>query len=285
MPVATAVLANGPPLWLALFPRPPRDVHKHQRGHVLVLSGPAHATGAARLAAGAALRAGAGLVTVLSPPGAVLVNAAHLTAVMVRPLRSPGEWGEIGGTAQALVLGPAAGVGEATRAHVLAAAACAGALVLDADALTSFQDASAALFAVLGPKDVLTPHAGEFARLFPDLAAGALTRVEQAAAAAVRSGAVVLLKGADTLIASPDGRIACNTSGTPHLATAGSGDVLAGVIAGLIAQGMPAWEAACAGAWAHGRAGELLGPGLIAEDLAPALPGVWRELLGMEPTS
>lgn len=271
---------NHPLLWSGVLPQVSRASHKHARGHAMVLSGPAHATGAARLAALSALRAGAGLVTLLSPPEAVAVNAAHLTAVMLRAIASPDAFREAIGGAQAIVLGPGAGIGPALIERVKIAAAGNLPLVLDADALTSFQASPAELFAVLRPQDVLTPHWGEFRRLFPDLAAaGTSSKLTLAREAAARSGAVLLLKGSDTVVAAPDGRAAVNTTGSPYLATAGSGDVLAGIIAGLIAQGMPSWEAACAGAWLHGRAGELLGAGLIAEDLPAAVAAAWRHWL------
>jgi len=269
---------NHPDVWRDHLPRPARTAHKHQRGHVMALSGPVAATGAARLAAMGALRAGAGLVSVLSPPGALLVNAAHLTAIMLRPFGSLAEFVTAAAGADAVVLGPGAGVGPELAEQVLSLAGRAP-LVLDADALTSFQEAPERLFAALRPCDTLTPHWGEFRRLFPDLAQSDAGKLAIARAAAHRSGAIVLLKGSDTVVAAPDGRAVVNATGTPYLATAGSGDVLAGVIAGLIAQGMPSWEAAAAAAWLHGKTGEALGAGLIAEDLPAALPAVLRRLL------
>jgi hydroxyethylthiazole kinase-like uncharacterized protein yjeF len=271
---------NGPALWRELFPWPKPDGHKYSRGHCVVVSGPAHATGAARLAARGALRAGAGLVSVASPPGAVAVNAAHLTAIMVKPFDGPMGLSALLADKRfnAIALGPGLGVGDATQDLVSAALAGSAAVVLDADALTSFADNSAGLFAQLHFRSVLTPHEGEFERLFPGLLVKGPTRLESARSAARAARCVVLVKGPDTVIAAPDGRAAVNTNAPPWLATAGTGDVLAGMIAGLLAQGMEAFEAACAGAWLHGEAAARFGVGLIAEDIPEQLPHVLRTL-------
>lgn len=276
----TGLRANGPALWRGDLPFPAPDAHKFMRGHALVLSGGATATGAARLAARAALRAGAGLVTLLSPREALAVNAAHLTAIMLSPCDSADELAARMDDPRvtAFVLGPGAGVGPELCALVSVALAASRAVVLDADALTSFAgdlETLARLIASSPAPVVLTPHEGEFARLFGDIAGSKLQRAQQAAGL---TGAIIVLKGPDTVIAAPDGRAAINTTGTPYLATAGSGDVLAGIIAGLIAQGMSGYAAACAGVWLHGRTGERLSVGLIAEDLPDALPGVLRQL-------
>lgn len=264
---------NDPDLWLARFPWPAEDGHKHDRGRLYVVSGGMNATGAARMAARAGLRVGAGLVTVLTPPSALAVNAAQLEAVMVRAFAGADGLVRAAERASAVVIGPAAGVGEATRLNVLALARTGAPLVLDADALTSFRDAPADLFDALTGAAVLTPHEGEFERLFPGLlkAAGRVAAARQAAAAA---HAVVLLKGAETVIADPDGRVVLNRHASPFLATAGSGDVLSGLIGGLLAQGMAPFDASPAAAWLHGDAARRFGPGLIAEDLPDALPGV-----------
>jgi hydroxyethylthiazole kinase-like uncharacterized protein yjeF len=271
---------NDPGLWAQRFPWPAVDAHKHARGRMMAVSGEAWNTGAARLAARGALRIGAGVVTVLSPPNALAVNAAHLEAVMLAPFESEYDLQTRAAAADAVVIGPAAGVGEATMRHVFALARNGAALVVDADALTSFAEDPGALFSALDRDDVLTPHPGEFERIFPGLLAASPERVTAAREAARRAGAVVLLKGPDTVVASPDGRAAVSLNGAPWLATAGAGDVLAGFIAGLIAQGMESFEAACAGAWIHAEAGAAHGPGLIAEDLpdlAPAVLGaLWR---------
>jgi hydroxyethylthiazole kinase-like uncharacterized protein yjeF len=245
---------------------------------MVVVSGEAWSTGAARLSARAGLRIGAGLVTILSPPDALSVNAAHLEAVMLRPFETDLELEQAAAEVDAAVIGPAAGVTETTLLNVMALARTGAALVLDADAITVFRDDPEELFSVLDRDDVLTPHPGEFERLFPGLLAAAPERITAARRAAAQARAVILLKGADTVIASPDGRAAVNLNGSPWLATAGSGDVLAGFIAGLMAQGMESFEAACAAAWIHAEAAELHGPGLIAEDLPGLTPAVLRRL-------
>ncbi len=269
---------NTPSLWAERFPWPATDAHKHARGRLMVVSGEAWNTGAARLAARAGLRIGAGVVTVLSPPNALAINAAHLEAVMLAPFEGEFDLQTRAEKADAVVVGPAAGVGEATMRHVFALARNGGALVVDADALTSFAQEPAALFSALDRDDVLTPHPGEFERIFPGLLAVSPERITAAREAARRAGAVVLLKGPDTVVAAPDGRAAVSLNGTSWLATAGSGDVLAGFIAGLIAQGMESFEAACAGAWIHAEAGAAHGPGLIAEDLPGLAPAVLATL-------
>lgn len=275
-----------PALWRSLFPVPRVDGHKYARGHAVVVSGGLAHTGAARLAARAALRAGAGLITIASPRAALAVNAAASLAVMVRPVDGAAELTDYLSDQRlnTVVLGPGGGVGPPMRDLVAAALAGPRAVVLDADALTSFADDAPALFAAIGARAdrpvVLTPHAGEFAKLFknePDIIEKS-SKIDKAVAAARHSGAVVLLKGPDTVVAAPDGRAAIAGNAPPWLATAGAGDVLAGFIAGLLAQGMPAFEAAAAAAWVHGEAGTQAGPGLIAEDLAEALPPVYRRL-------
>lgn len=270
---------NAPSLWAARFPWPAANAHKHARGRLMVVSGAAWNTGAARLAARAGLRIGAGVVTVLSPPDALAVNAAHLEAIMLAPFDGEAQLQARAERADAVVVGPAAGVGEGTTRHLFALARTGAALVVDADALTSFARDPAALFSVLDRDDVLTPHPGEFERIFPGLLAASPERITAAREAARRAGAVVLLKGPDTVVAAPDGRAAVSLNGTPWLATAGSGDVLAGFIAGLIVQGMDSFEAACAAAWIHAEAGGAHGPGLIAEDLPGLAPTVLARLL------
>jgi len=280
------VFENVPPLWRGSFPRPRVEGHKYGRGHAIVVSGGLTTTGAARMAARGALRAGAGLVTLLSPREALAVNAMALTAVMIRAVETNAEFADIltDQRLNACVIGPGAGVGEWTRGFVLTALAAKRDLVLDADALTSFASAPEQLFEAIksspDPRVVLTPHEGEFSRLFSLLSNKhpLRSKLERVRAAAERSGAIVLLKGADTVVAAPDGRAAIAANAPPWLATAGAGDVLAGIIAGLLAQGAPAFEATCIGVWMHGEAGREAGPGLIAEDLSETLPAVFRQL-------
>ena len=271
-------MENGPELWLSRFPWPTAASHKHARGRLVVVSGEAWSTGAARLSARGALRIGAGVVTVLSPPEALSVNAGHLEAVMLRGFETDLELEQAAKDVDAAIIGPAAGVGEPTLLNVLALARTGAALVLDADAITVFREDPEELFSLLDRDDVLTPHPGEFERLFPGLLAASAERITAARRAAEKAGAVVLLKGSDTVIAAPDGRCAVNANGSPWLATAGSGDVLAGFVGGLVAQGMESFEAACAAAWIHAEAAELHGPGLISEDLPGLAPAVLRRL-------
>jgi hydroxyethylthiazole kinase-like uncharacterized protein yjeF len=279
-PTPARLFENTTELWAHLFPWPGVNAYKHTRGRLIVVSGEAWSTGAARLAARGALRIGAGLVTIFSPPDALMVNAAHLEAVMLRPFETDMELEAAASAVEAVVIGPAAGVTEATLSNVLALARTGAALVLDADALSVFRDDPAELFSVLDRDDVLTPHRGEFERIFPGLLDRTPERISAVRAAAARAQAVVLLKGPDTVIAAPDGRAAVNLNGSPWLATAGSGDVLSGFIGGLIAQGMESFEAACAGVWIHAACADEFGPGLISEDLPDLTPTVLKRLQG-----
>src|SRR6266404_3015905 len=277
---------NVPSVWRKFFPVPPIDGHKYARGHAVVVSGGIATTGAARMAARGCLRAGAGLVTVASPRDALAVNASALSAVMVRAIDTVPEFAEwlADRRLNACVIGPGAGIGERTHDLVLAALSSRRSLVLDADALTSFAEAPHRLFEAIkssqDPQVVLTPHEGEFPRLFSDMSNKHPDRskLERVRAAAERSGAVVLLKGPDTVVASPDGRATIAANAPPWLATAGAGDVLAGMIAGMLAQGVAAFEAASIAVWMHGEAAREAGPGLIAEDLPEVLPAVFRHL-------
>lgn len=274
--IRPAAALNEPALWLASLPRPTPQSHKYRRGHVLIRGGAM--TGAGRLAARAARRVGAGLVTVAAASGTLLAFQLDQPGLITRAAEDAAAFVALAGEPHfnALVLGPGNGVDRETRAAVLGTAVFGRAMVLDAGALSCFEDDAGALADALRGPAILTPHDGEFARLFPALAA--LPKPDRARAAAARIGAVLLLKGADTVIAAPDGRIIINANAPPTLATAGSGDVLAGIAAGLLAQGMPAFAAAAAAAWLHGAAAARFGPGLIAEDLPEALPSVFSLL-------
>jgi len=284
--VAGGIALNTPAAWIGTYPWPQIDGHKYRRGHAVVVSGPAHATGAARLAARAALRAGAGLVTVAAPKAAVGVLSAALEAVMVREAHGAAGLKKLLADERlnAVLVGPGNGVGKATKAAIEAAAKAKRALVLDADAISSFSGESGKLAKLLKLNRILsllTPHDGEFAKLFASDSAQVIrieSKIEKVRVAAKLLGAFVLLKGPDTVVASPDGRVTVSNNAPPWLATAGSGDVLAGISLGLVAQGMPVFEAASAAAWLHGECANEFGIGLIAEDLPEILPRVVRRL-------
>ncbi len=294
---------NGLPLWIDHFNWPKDGGHKYDRGHAVVVSGPALQTGAARLGAEGALRIGAGLVTLIGNATATAIIATHVTSIMVRSVSGPAALSEFLGDVRrnAVLIGPGASIGIETANDVLAILKSQASVVLDADALTSFSEPGDSarsdsgmgflakngdsshgpetLFSAIKARQapvVMTPHEGEFKRLF-----GALpgSKVDRAREAAKLSGAFVVLKGADTVIAAPDGRAAINTNAPPWLATAGSGDVLSGFVAGLLAQHMPAFEAAAAAVWFHGEAANTFGIGLIAEDLPGVLPQVLQRLV------
>lgn len=286
---------NQPAVWRDMWPRVDEAGHKYHRGHALVWGGP-EMTGAARLAARSCARIGAGLTTVCTPHRAWPVYAGALECVMVHPLdgEAAASW-QVGlegllddDRLSALLIGPGAlgGTNAAgIRGLVLTMLASGRPVVLDADAISAFHEDPSLLFAAIKGHSrpvVLTPHGGEFARLFAaSEVAGAGSKLGKARAAARLSGAVVLFKGADTVIAAPDGRAAINRHAPPTLATAGAGDVLAGMILGLLAQGMPAWQAACAAAWLHGDAALAFGPGLIADDLPGLIPGALSRLAAL----
>jgi ADP-dependent NAD(P)H-hydrate dehydratase / NAD(P)H-hydrate epimerase len=269
----TLNLANDGTVLRPGLTAPDAQAHKYTRGHAMVWSGPPLRTGASRLSAQAALAVGAGLVTIIGARAELAEQAAHVTAIMLR--EADAQLSIIDDRVTALAVGPGAG-------HDIADTVCqfldrAIPTVLDADAITAFEVDSDRLFNHLSAGDVMTPHVGEFARLFPDISVG--DRQKAALLAAQRSGAVVLLKGAETIIASPDGRIAINRHASPWLATAGSGDVLTGLICGLLAQHTPAFDAACIGAWLHGDIGVSAGPGLTADSMIGQIPLVLKDCL------
>ncbi|WP_261402844.1 NAD(P)H-hydrate epimerase [Chenggangzhangella methanolivorans] len=270
---------NRPALWRDAIPEPSIEGHKYSRGHVAVWSGPALAGGASRLAATAALRAGAGAVTLLGPRPALEAHAAHVTAVMLRETDGRGGWSSFlgGRRVGTWVFGPGAGTDARPRAALDEAFLAGGKAVLDAD--VSFADRPEELAAALEDgsiEAVLTPHEGEFARLMGERADGAASKLERARAAAALIGATIVLKGPDTVVAAPDGRASIADNAPAYLATAGAGDVLAGLVAGLLAQGAPAFEAASAAVWLHGEAAKAVGRGLIADDLPGAIPAALR---------
>jgi len=279
---------NCPQLWCDKFAMPAAQGHKYDRGHAVVVSGPSWSTGAARLAARGALRAGAGLVTIASPREALAVNAAANLAIMVRPVDGAAELARFLADPRlnALAIGPGIGVSDATCELVLAALSGDRAVVLDADAITSFAQSPHRLADAVKARGkratILTPHEGEFSRFFHALDTGtkAGSKLERTRRAAELIDAVVLLKGPDTVVAAPDHRASIAANAPAFLATAGAGDVLTGITAGLLAQGMPAFEAASAAVWLHGAAASAFGVGLIAEDLPEQLPGIYRGLFG-----
>lgn len=273
--IAPNVWENGPGLWLAGYPWPQPESYKYKRGEVLILGGEA-ITGASRMTAEAASRAGAGMVTLAAPAKVWSIYATSLINAIVRSFDGLRDFEALLADQRrnVIAIGPGAGVGASTRQFVLAALATKRATVLDADALTSFAEAPQDLFqAIVGPC-VLTPHAGEFMRLFQFEG----DKLQRTRSAARQSNAVVVFKGPDTVIAAPDGRAIINSNAPAQLATGGSGDVLTGFIGALLAQGMAPFEAAAAAVWLHGEAAMEFGLGLVAEDLPNALPSVLQRL-------
>ncbi|MFA5040787.1 MAG: NAD(P)H-hydrate dehydratase [Bdellovibrionales bacterium] len=268
---------NVPAIWRKVFPFPKASSHKYSRGTALIRGGDVM-TGASRLAARAAQRVGAGLVTLAAPAVALPIYAKALESVIVRKSNTAREWQALVGNKRrpALLIGPGLGLGVAQKKEVLEALKAQRYAVVDADGLTNFSDKPEKLFKALHKNCILTPHEGEFVKLF-----GAIkgNRIFNVCAAAKQAGCIVLLKGSKTIIASPNGRVIVNRNAPPWLATAGSGDVLAGMILGLVAQKMPIFEATAAAVWMHGRIAELHGPGLIAEDIVEGIPGVLKEIL------
>jgi len=271
---------NRPDLWAGQFPRPKEDGNKHDRGHAVIYGGPMHSAGATKIAARCALRCGAGLVSIACDQDALPVYAASFEAVMTKLTKSAEEFSQLiqGDRVKSVLVGPGAGVTQQTKEIVLSALKHRKSCILDADALSVFSDNPQSLFDAIQSSCILTPHQGEFERLFGKLihSDDQLLRAKQAASL---SHALVIYKGFNTIIATPDGRSTINTNATPYLATAGTGDALAGICAGLLAQGMPAFEAACAAVWLHAEVASHFGPGLIAEDIADGLPAVLKAIL------
>lgn len=277
-------LHNHPALWRSDFPVPKFTDHRYNRGHTVVISGGPQSSGAARLAAMSALRMGSGLVTVACPVEALTINASNLTAIMVKSFADTFSLARLveDQRKNCIVIGPGTGVCDETRHTVLALLKTDKAVVIDADALTSFEPQVELLFEAIRNRvapTILTPHDGEYQRLFKSTSPDNDTsRLARARHAAQTSSAVIILKGPDTVIAEPDGRAVINDNAPPFLATAGSGDVLAGMVGGLLAQHMPAFEAACAAVWLHGDTAADFGIGLIAEDLPKRLPAALSRL-------
>ncbi len=280
--IAPRTFSNDPDFWLRYFPKMKVDTHKYDRGHSIVVSGPMESTGAARLAARAALRVGSGLVTVATSKAAFYINAAQLTAIMVSPYDGAGGLSELLSDRRvtSVLIGPGAGNDAEVRDLVLSVLGSEASVVLDADGLTAFSETPSELFEQIKARPtavVMTPHEGEFKRLFPELD-NEDSKLERARRAAEISGAVVILKGADTVVAAPDSLATVSENGVPLLATAGSGDVLAGLVAGLLGQGMAAFDAAAAAVWMHAELALAFGPGLIADDMPELIPGVLQRL-------
>ena len=275
------IFENAPGLWAAEWPGYAPDGHKYGRGHTIVLTGDALSTGASRLTATAALRVGAGLTSIAGPKDALMVHAAHLTAIMLRQAESADALKSLLNDPRmnSVAAGPGLGTDDKARRALDAILESEAALTLDADAITLLADAPEKSFERLSARDqmtVLTPHAGEFGRLFGSID-DSRSKLDVTREAAARSGAVVVLKGGDTVIAHPNGKAAINGNAPPWLATAGSGDVLTGIIAGLRAQGMSAFDAACAGVWLHGEAGKRCGAYMVSEELERGLREVLEE--------
>ena len=272
---------NGPGAWERDYPFPDPGDHKYSRGQAVVVGG-SEMTGAARLAVNGAMRAGAGIVSVAVPTEAAIIYRLSLPSAIVRPVRDTGTFSEIleEERVTACLVGPGNGINVATREKTLATLRQKLPVVLDADAISVFEETRELLFDSIQSPCLLTPHEGEFSRLF-EFEGDKVSRAREAAA---KSGATILLKGADTVIAAPNGNVAINVNGTPDLATAGSGDVLAGFAVGLLARGLDPFEAGCMAAWLHGEAARVIGPGLIAEDLPDAVPAVLKKLKNFQRT-
>ncbi len=271
---------NTPDLWLEHFPFPKQEGNKYDRGHAVIGGGGIASTGAAKIVARCALRSGAGLVSVACDAESLPIYATSFQAVMTKQVDNVQEFVKLidDKRVTAVSLGSGAGVSERTKEFALAALAKNKPLVLDADAISVFSDNPHLLFSAIKSSCIMTPHEGEFSRLFGRLVEEGDSKLARAKKAAKLSGSVVVLKGFNTVIAAPDGRSAVNCNATPYLASAGTGDALAGICVGLLAQDMPAFEAACAGTWLHAEAASIFGVGLIAEDIAELLPEVLRSL-------
>jgi len=274
------ILENTPALWAVHFPRPKPEGNKYDHGHAVILGGPAQSTGAAKIAARCALRVGAGLVSVACDAKALPIYAASFQAVMTKIVKGQHDFSRLisDNRVKAVLLGPGAGITSRTKDFALATLAQKKSVILDADALAVFATKPQEFFKAIQSPCILTPHEGEFERLFGTIINVNDDRINRACQVAHISSAIMILKGPGTVIAGPDGRFVVNTNGTPYLATAGTGDALAGICVGLLSQGMAAFEAACAAVWLHAETARHFGPGLIAEDIADGLPAILQSL-------
>jgi hydroxyethylthiazole kinase-like uncharacterized protein yjeF len=285
--VAPQTFVNEPDFWLRYYPRLKSDGHKYDRGHAVVVSGPMESTGASRMAARAALRIGAGLTSLATSKAAFYINAAQVTSIMLAVYEGATGLGEVFQSDRrrnAVLIGPGAGVSQDTRDNVAAVLGSEAVAVIDAEGLTAFEGRSQELFTLIQNRNaatILTPHRGEFDRLFPELG-NAESKLEQAKRAAEISGGVVVFKGPDTVVAAPDGLSAISEGSPPWLATAGTGDILAGMITGLCAQTMSPFDAAAASVWMHAELARVFGPGLIAEDMPDMLPALLQRMNKMD---
>lgn len=273
--------SNTPSLWQSLLPKPDATSHKYSRGYVLIYGG-YPTTGAARLAAFAAARTGAGMTAIAVPEIALAIYASHLLSIMAKPYSTAAQLDALitDKRVGAFLIGPGAGVTEETQYSTIAMLRTENPVVIDADALTVFAKQATLLKTSIVAPCILTPHDGEFERMFGTSPGSQLhERIQHTLRAAAQTGAVVLLKGAQTVIASPNGRVIVNEHAPAILATAGAGDVLAGIITSLLAQDMPALEAAAAGCWIHSEAARMFGIGLIAEDIPEYIPAVLAQLM------
>ncbi|MDC3130666.1 NAD(P)H-hydrate dehydratase [bacterium] len=275
---------NNPDLWISSFPKPSRLDHKYTRGMVLINCGPKSKTGAARLAARSALRVGAGAVKIICSDDVVDILEPQISVELIEVIDNKQDFQNIlkDKKVSSILIGPGNGINDETKARALMALAFIDHVVLDADALTVFENNSEELFIDCYPHTILTPHEGEFKKIFGKEIDEINDRVLKTKEASIKSNTTVVLKGANTIIASPSGDVVINKSSATYLATAGSGDVLAGIITSLVGKNkMNAFDAACAGVWLHSEIGTILGAGMIAEDIIDLIPVTVKKLLKM----
>ena len=276
------IIQNNPNLWISSFPKPISTDHKYTRGMVLINCGPKSKTGAARLSARSAMRVGAGAVKIVCNSDVVDILEPQISVELIQVIYNKQDFQNLlkDKKISSVLMGPGNGINNETKARTLMALAFVDHVVIDADAITAFADDPNELFIDCYPHTILTPHEGEFKKIFGTDIANIDDRVLRAKEAAIRSNTTVVLKGANTIIASPNGDLVINKSKAAYLATAGSGDVLAGIIASLVGKNkMSAFDAACAGVWLHSTIGAYLGPGMIAEDIIDMIPITIKKLI------